>query len=124
MRRSIVWPPKVVAGRLAMHPDPASVTADPNVAVGQIVALGCLDATSTNPWNTAEQLGIEEQAFRPDDGALRAGVKRRFRQWERERRARLIAVEAKKSGSETRIRIEYENLETSERLDMELSGNG
>lgn len=124
MRRTIRWPPRIVGGRVVMTADPEVEDSDPNEALIQTMALGLLPGTSTNPWNDRDRIGVDDQTFSAVDGPQRrirrALVERRFRLLERERRAKLVSVQESTRSGETVVRIEYDNLETGERVATEV----
>lgn len=130
MKRSIQWPPRVVGGRLQMTPDPEDdLVVDRTVALRQLIALSVQDGRSGNPWNTADQLGVNDATFAPatiaTQATIKAQVKRQFGRLERERRARLVAVTvAPGQPGELRVDITYIDLETQERLNMEIARHG
>lgn len=129
MRRSILWPPKLAGGRLAMTPDPNDPGADFDVELRQIIGLGLLDGSSGNPFNAGDELGVNDPTFRgatnAERGVIRGQIRRRFRRLERDRRARLVSVEFRTDTVQGNPRlladITYTNLETGERRDMELA---
>lgn len=137
MRRTIRWPPKVVQGRLAQTPDPNDpdlTLDDQSVALRQLIGLSLLDGNSGNPFNQALNLGVDDQTFKgvttQSRAAIRALVRQKFRGLELARRARLASVDitrekgTKETGPILRISIEYENLETGRREELERTING
>lgn len=124
MRRSILWPPKIIGGRCVLTPDPRDPASDPNVAVSQIIALSLLPGSSTHPWNRQQGLGVTDPTFAPLSAASRQGrrgdIRERFAQLERERRARLVNVVESEGDSTLIVSVTYENLETGERVDLEV----
>lgn len=136
MLRSIRWPPKLSGGRLLMTPSPDDATLrdiDENIELRQVIALGVQDGESSNPFNVPDQLGIPDVTFSAQTGAsraqLRGRIRERFAVLERQRRARLIAVDFSRTGPNVDgdpvprliAAITYENLETGARQDLEQS---
>jgi hypothetical protein len=130
MRRTIEWPPRVVGGRLAMTPDPDTDPADPGLSLRQIVRLSCLPGRSTNAFNDADRLGVDDATWSAQNSAgeatMREGIVRQFARLERERRARLVELSFTRSRTgELGVRVSYEDLESGTRQEMEASlGNG
>lgn len=129
MKRTIVWPPKVRGGRLAMTEDPETDPLDPDAALRQIIRLNLLDGSSSNPWNAG--VGTTDPTFSRNDAAtqarLRARVRDVFQRLERTKRAKLVAVRFPRDPQDPArlvLEVEYVNLETSGRLNMEIAPNG
>lgn len=121
MKRSLHFPLRVTGGRLVMTPAP-SAGADPT-ALNQILALSLLDATSTNPWNAADDLGLRDPTFssrRATEARVRARIRARFTRLERAKRCRLIEAALTWEGAELRVVITYESLETGDRQQLEV----
>lgn len=128
MKRSVIWPPKVRAGRLAMTEDPESDPLDPNAALRQVIRLNLLDGSSSNPWN---QVGTPDPTFQPNDATtrarLRARVRQVFRKLERAKRAKLAGISFDRvegNRAALSMRIDFLNLETGGRTAMEVTRNG
>jgi hypothetical protein len=130
MKRTIAWPPVISGGRMKMTEAPsARAPLDAGAALRQVIRLALLDGTSGNPWNGAA--GTPDQAFRSNDPATRARLRSRvhevFRRLERTKRAKLIALTFPRDAlnpASLIVRIEYSDLESGGRQDLEIAANG
>lgn len=130
MKRTILWPPKVLGGRLAMTEDPSSDPVDPGAALRQIIRLNLLDGSHANPFHGTG--GVPDATFRAADpttrARLRSDVREVFRRLERTHRAKLIgqsfAPPDPDAPGRLVLQIEYEDLETGGRQNMEIARNG
>ena len=130
MKRTIRWPPVVRAGRLLKTESPtARELTDPGAALRQVIRLALLDGTSGNPWN--DDTGLPDQTFRPNDPATRARIRAKvnevFRRLERTKRAKLVGISFPRDpadGATLTVRIEYADLESGGRQDLEIAANG
>jgi hypothetical protein len=124
MRRTIVWPIQLERGGVTMTPDPAAAGPDPGAALRQLIRLALLPSDTTNPW-IAGQVGTADQTFKATTqqaiGRKLAEVRDLFAELERTRRARLLSVSASRNGGTLLIPIEYLDLETQRREQMEVS---
>lgn len=130
MKRTVTWPPVVRGGRLQMT-EPAATRAplDGGAALRQIIRLNLLDGSSTNPWNA--DAGTPDQAFKSNDPATRARLRSRvldvFRRLERTKRAKLVSLAFPRDPENPGrliVRIEYSDLESGGRQDLEIAANG
>jgi len=129
MKRTVIWPPKVVGGRLAMTEDPATDPVDPSAALRQVIRLSVLDGTSTNPWNKG--VGTTDQSFKRSDAGTRARLRARvasvFGRLERTHRAKLVGISFPPDPSNPAtmtVLVEYTDLETGGRESLEIAPNG
>ena len=125
MKRTLRWPIKVVDGRAEMTADPDDPNADPDDALGQVIAMRLLDNRGGNPFDALVGLQFDATfaaAGREGLARLEAGVREQFRDLERTRRARLADVVIHTVEGQTRVDVQYINLETGDRRRMGVSG--
>lgn len=126
MKRTIEWPPRLVRGGVAMTPAESDAEAEQGVALRQLIALRLQDATSANPWNQAELLGIDDRAFAASTSAglatLESEIRRHFAELEGARRARLVELTSSRDrDGRVVVSVVYDNLEIGTRQRLETS---
>jgi hypothetical protein len=125
MKRTLRWPIKVVDGRAELTADPDDPNADPDDALGQVIALRLLDNRGGNPFDAVAGLQFDavfDAAGREGLARLEAGVREQFRDLERTKRARLADVVIRTDDGEVRLDVQYVNLETGDRRRLGVSG--
>lgn len=108
-----------------MTPDPSTDPADPGLSLRQIVRLSLLPGGSTNAFNLADKLGVDDATFQRNnaatEGKIREGTTRQFARLERDARARLIDLTFTRRAGNLGVRVRYEDLENGTRESMEAS---
>jgi hypothetical protein len=124
MQRSILWPPVIRGGRCAMTPA-TTATTDRGRALRQVISLRVQDGTSSNPWPPAPDLGTRDATFTANTVAAQAlseaTIRGHFDALEAARRARLVAIRTTADGAQRLVVIEYEDLETGDRQELEVA---
>lgn len=127
MKRTLRWPISVVGGRAQLTADPDAPNADPDDALGQVIALRLLDNRSGNPFDVRAGLQFDPTFQRFDGAAMAqvdAAVRAQFRELESSRRARLVSLTMTHADGVLDLQIEYVNLETGLRRGLEVSRGG
>lgn len=127
MKRTLRWPIVVTNGRAELTADPDAPGADPDDALGQLIALRLLDNRSGNPFD--KRAGLQfDPTFQVFDGAARAAVdaaiRAQFRDLETSRRARLSSLVLTFRDGVLDAQIEYMNLETGLRRGLGVTLGG
>ena len=126
MKRTMVWPPVLVAGRAQMTPKPEEDIE--NEALQQLLVWVVQDAATMHPWTRQRRLGITDRTFSSarvkDQALLSADIRTRFSELERNRRARLVSLEIVYEKGELSAKLGYEDLERGGRKDLGVSLNG
>lgn len=122
MKRTFLWPPVLEHGGATMTPDPA--TDRTGAALRQLIRLMVQDCASTNPWNAADRLGVDDPTWSAgtvqNDAILEDRVRRHLRRLEDQRRARLVAVRARRESGDLVVDVEYDDLEVGRRDRLEV----
>ena len=125
MKRTLRWPIVVSNGRAELTADPNDPAADPDDALGQVIAIRLLDNRGGNPF--AEPAGLQfdpvfEATGREGRARFEAGIREQFRDLERTRRARLSEVTIRVTDGAMTADVQYENLETGDRRRLGVTG--
>lgn len=122
MKRTIVWPPRLDGGRLAMTADPEDEDAqDPGQALRQIVALAVRGGSSAHPWHDPDDADPTFARGPASEARIRLRVRRVFDRLERTHRARLADLSIRRFPGGLAVQIAYTDLETGGRQSMEIT---
>jgi hypothetical protein len=125
MKRTLRWPIVVSNGRAELTADPNDPMADPDDALGQVIALRLLDNRGGNPFATPAGLQFDPvfaSTGREGRARFEAGIREQFRDLERSRRARLAEVSIREVDGALLADLSYENLETGDRRRLGVTG--